>query len=76
MLGRNGPHEISIRLDLTPENVVTVTDVIGSEYAHQPEWLERSPLVTSTWQLPEVMLLRRPLHLGITVVGRDLSANK
>lgn len=39
MLGRSGPHEISIRLDLTPENVVTVTDVIGSEYAHQPEWV-------------------------------------
>lgn len=50
MLGRNRPHEISSCLDLTPENVVTVTDVIGYEYAHQPEWLELLLLVTSTEQ--------------------------
>lgn len=46
MLGRNRPHEISVCLDLTPENVVTVTDVIGYEYAHQP--VELLLLVTST----------------------------
>lgn len=66
MLGRNWPHEISARLDLTLENVVTVTDVIASEYAHQPGRLASSPLVTGARQLPDVMLLRRPSHLGIT----------
>lgn len=48
MLGRNRSHEISMCLDLTPENVASVTDVIGYEYAHQPERLELSLLVTST----------------------------
>lgn len=51
MLGRNRPHEISMCLDLTPENVVTVTDVIGYEYAHQPNWLELLLLVTSAQRL-------------------------
>jgi len=48
MLSRNRPHEISMCLDLTPENVATVTDVIGYKYAHQPECPELLLLVTST----------------------------
>lgn len=51
MLARNRPHEISMCLDLTPESVETVTDVIGYEYAHQPERLELLLLVTSTYRL-------------------------
>lgn len=38
-------------LDLTPANVVTVTDVIGYEYTHEAEWLELLLLVARAWQL-------------------------
>lgn len=51
MLDRNRPHEISMCLDLTPANVVTVTDVIGYEYTHEAEWLELLLLVARAWQL-------------------------
>lgn len=42
MLSGNRPHEISMCLDLTPENVATVTDVIRYEYAHEPRTLGAS----------------------------------
>ncbi len=74
MLARNRPHEISMCLDLTLENVVTVTDVIGYEYAHQPRssccW---SPALSGWRERHRYEVIVPGFHIGM---GQDLSANK
>lgn len=61
MLGGNRPHEISMCLDLTPENVATVTDVIRYEYAHEPRMLGASCCWSpSVRQLARTAKIRSP----------------
>ncbi|CAK6956277.1 Hypothetical predicted protein [Scomber scombrus] len=86
MLGGNRPHEISMCLDLTPENVATVTDVIRYEYAHEPEcseplavghrafgsWLERQRYTQAPGDTADSVAVPW-LHI---VIGQDLAGNK
>lgn len=80
MLCRNRPHEISMCLDLTLETVVTVTDVIGYEYAHRPRQLELLQLVTSaemksSKDMKPGLTLLTWLYLA-SVLVQELSENK
>ena len=77
MLGRNRPHGISMCLDLTPESVVTVTDVIGCEYAHQLELVG----ALSAGDLQTYTALSDTAHTDSvpwlhTVIGQDISETK